>query len=67
MGKTLKSLVIIFGTIAAALVTSILYDIDWIARNWVRFGVVLVLILVELFVGFLMLRSLYSVSKPPPD
>lgn len=58
MKDTLLAIGIVFGTILIMLTTSILLSWEWIGQHWVRQGIVILLIFVELFHGVIMYKAL---------
>jgi uncharacterized membrane protein len=60
----MKELKIIFAIIIVfiiAFATSALLDIAFVARNWMRYALVILIILLELYIGFMYVKS--EVSK----
>ena len=52
----MKIILIIITVFVLALATSLLYDLQFIAANPVRIGLVSILILIEIFVGYFLVK-----------
>ncbi|RZJ33732.1 MAG: hypothetical protein EOO51_12635 [Flavobacterium sp.] len=63
--KTAKTIFTILLTFTIAFLLSALYEFEFFTKNWVRFGLVLIFILLVLALGFLAIISDYRPSKSP--
>lgn len=52
-----KIILAIVITFAIAFATSALFEINFIKTNWLRYGLVILIILLELFIGFMYVKS----------
>lgn len=59
MNNNLKLILIILVTFAVAITTSLLLEIP-LFKHWVRQTVIILLILVELYLGFVTFQSIYK-------
>lgn len=57
MKQILKIIVAIIIVFVIAFATSILLEIEFIKRNWLRYALVVLIILLELFIGFMYVKS----------
>ena len=55
--KEFKIILAIAITFAIAFVTSALFEISFIKTNWLRYGLVILIILLELFIGLMYVKS----------
>jgi ABC-type sugar transport system permease subunit len=53
MKNTLLAILVVVLTIALMMLTSLLFDWDWIQENWVRKAIIIALIIIEFFHGYL--------------
>lgn len=53
----MKKLLIIILTFVIAFVTTLLFDLQFINTNFVRKGLVTLLIIIEIIIGFLVLKN----------
>jgi len=54
----MKQIIIIVCTFITALATSMLFDLSFIYENIVRYVLIVILIIVELVIGFYMLKAI---------
>ena len=55
--KELKIILSIIITFIIAFATSALFEISFIRTNWLRYGLVILIIMLELFIGFMYVKS----------
>jgi len=54
--EDLKLILIILATFASALITSLLFELDFF-KHWLRYAILVLSILVELYIGFAIVIS----------
>ena len=59
----MKILYIIIATFLTAFLTTLFFEIDLISKNWLRYGMVVLLVLLEFGVGFYYIRNEINQQK----
>lgn len=59
----MKSIIVVACTFLIAFLTSLLLDVDLVSRNWVRYSLVVLLVVCELAAGFMVLKGLFISKK----
>jgi hypothetical protein len=59
----MKILLIIIVVLCLSFLTTLLFEIEFITKNWVRYSLVLLLILLELAAGFYLIKQIANEQK----
>lgn len=63
MKDTIHFILIILSTFLFPVLTSLLFDIDWFMRHWLRQAMVILFVLLQLAVGILVFMSKANLLK----